>query len=129
MVLVDSSVWVDYFNGVPSRETDVLDGLLGRELLLTGDIILAEVLRGFDAQADYRRASRLLNALAYEDMLGREVAERSVALYRALRRRGITIRRTIDVFIASFCILRGHSLLHRDRDFEPFRRHFGLLVV
>ena len=75
MVLVDSSVWVEYFNGIASRETDLLDELLGRELLLTGDIILAEVLGGFDAQADYQRARRLMNALAYEDMLGREVAQ------------------------------------------------------
>jgi len=128
VLLVDSSVWVDYFNGIPSRETDLLDGLLGSEVLLTGDIILAEVLRGFDAQRDYRRAKRLLGALAYEDMLGREVAERSVAYYRTLRRRGVTVRKTIDVFIASFCITRGHALLHRDRDFEPFQKHFGLQV-
>ena len=128
MLLVDSSVWVDYFNGISSRETDLLDGLLGSEVLLTGDIILAEVLRGFDAQRDYRRAKRLLGALAYEDMLGREVAERSVAYYRTLRRRGVTVRKTIDVFIASFCITRGHALLHRDRDFEPFQKHFGLQV-
>lgn len=129
MVLVDSSVWIDYFNGVSSRETDVLDGMLGRELLLTGDIILAEVLRGFDSQSDYRRAKRLLNVLAYEDMLGREVADRSASYYRQLRRRGITVRKTIDALIAAFCIVRGHSLLHADRDFDPFARHFGLVVV
>ena len=129
MVLVDSSVWVEYFNGTVCRETDLLDELLGRELLLTGDIILAEVLRGFDAQADYRRARQLMNALAYEDMLGREVAERSAVYYRSLRRRGVTVRKTIDVLIASFCILRGHTLLHRDRDFEPFQRYFDLSVA
>lgn len=128
MVLVDSSVWVDYFNGVPSREADLLDELLGKEIILTGDIILAEVLRGFDAQRDYRRARRVLGGLAYEDMLGREVAERSVTYYRALRRRGITVRKTIDVLIAGFCIVRGHELLHRDRDFDPFREYFGLRV-
>lgn len=122
-------MWVDYFNGLSSRETELLDELLGSELLLTGDIILAEVLRGFDAQRDYRRARRVLTRLAYEDMLGREVAERSVTYYRALRRRGITVRKTIDVLIASFCIARGHSLLHRDRDFEPFQKYFGLQVA
>ncbi len=129
MVLVDSSVWVDYFNGSTNRETDLLDRLLGDQVLLTGDLILAEVLRGFDAQRDFRRAKRLLGRLAYEDMLGREVAERSITCYRALRRRGITVRKTIDVLIASFCIARGHSLLHRDRDFEPFRKYFGLQVA
>jgi predicted nucleic acid-binding protein len=129
MMLVDSSVWVDYFNGISSRETDFLDQLLGREVLLTGDLILAEVLRGFTSQPDYRRASGLMSKLAYEDMAGREVALRSIAHYRSLRRRGITVRKTIDVLIASFCIVRGHSLLHRDRDFEPFQRYFGLSVA
>ncbi len=83
---------------------------------------------GFAAPRDYRRARRILGSLAYEDMLGRQVAERGVAYYRALRRRGVTVRKTIDVLIASFCIVRGHALLHRDRDFEPFRKYFGLQV-
>lgn len=126
MVLVDSSVWIDYFNGVPSAEAELLDDLLGREQLLTGDLILAEVLRGFDRDADFRRARRLMACLAYEDMLGQEVALRSVQHYRALRKRAITIRKTIDVLIATFCIVRGHSLLHRDRDFLPFQRILGL---
>ena len=129
MILVDSSVWIDYFNGVASRQADLLDDLLGRELLLTGDIILAEVLRGFDSQADYRRAKRLLASLSYADMLGREVAERSASYYRQLRRRGITVRKAIDALIATFCIVNSHSLLHADRDFDPFERHFGLMVV
>ena len=118
MVLVDSSVWIDYFNGTPSAEAD----------LLTGDLILGEVLRGFERAADFRRASSLMAKLFYEDMLGKDVALRSVGYYRALRRRGITVRKTIDVFIATFCILRGHSLLHRDRDFAPFAR-FGLVTA
>jgi predicted nucleic acid-binding protein len=129
VVLVDSSVWIDYFNGLSSRETDLLHEMLGQELLLTGDIILAEVLRGFDSQSDYRRARRLLGTLAYEDMVGLEVADRSASYYRQLRRRGITVRKTIDALIATFCIVRGHSLLHADRDFDPFARHFGLIVV
>lgn len=129
MVLVDSSVWIDYFNGVASRESDLLDDMLGSELLLTGDIILAEVLRGFDRQADYRRARRLMASLAYEDMLGREVAEQSIAHFRALRRRGVSIRKMVDVFIATFCIVRGHTLLHRDRDFDPFSRYLNLSVL
>lgn len=129
MVLVDSSVWIDYFNGVASRQTDLLDDMLGHELLLTGDLILAEVLRGFDSQSDYRRAKRLLDSLEYADMLGREVAERSAGYYRELRRRGITVRKTIDALIATFCVMNRHSLLHADRDFDPFARHFGLVVV
>lgn len=129
MVLVDSSVWIDYFNGVASRQTDVLDELLGHESLLTGDLILAEVLRGFHSPADYRRARRLLGTLDYADMVGREVADHSASFYRQLRRRGVTVRKTIDVLIATFCIMRGHSLLHADRDFDPFARYFGLRVV
>ena len=129
MVLVDSSVWIDYFNGTPSREADRLDGLLGRQDLLTGDLILAEVLQGFARPADFRRARRLMDTLAYENMLGRDVALRSVRYYRTLRRRGITVRKTIDVLIATFCILRGHALLHRDRDFDPFVRFFRLATV
>ena len=129
MLLVDSSVWIDYFNGSPSDEAERLDRLLGRTELLTGDLILAEVLRGFERPADFRRAKTLMGALAYEDMVGKEVALRSVDYYRSLRRRGITVRKGVDVLIASFCILRGHTLLHRDRDFEPFQRFFGLTVA
>lgn len=129
MLLVDSSVWIDYFNGRPSPEAERLDGLLGREEILTGDLILAEVLRGFDRDADYRRARDLMRVLSYRDMLGEEVAFRAIDYSRALRRRGITVRKTIDALIASFCIINGHSLLHRDRDFEPFRRYFGLVIA
>ncbi|HZS65636.1 MAG TPA: PIN domain-containing protein, partial [Burkholderiales bacterium] len=95
MLLVDSSVWIDYFNGTPSTEADLLESLLGHEDLLTGDLVLGEVLRGFDRAADFRRASRLMATLAYEDMLGKDIALRSVGYYRALRRRGITVRKTI----------------------------------
>lgn len=129
MLLVDSSVWIDYFNGVESPEAERLDALLGKEDLLTGDLVLAEVLQGFQRASDYRRARRLMASLAYEDMVGREVAIRSASYYRALRRKGITVRKTVDVLIATFCIVRGHALLHRDRDFDPFARLFGLAVA
>jgi predicted nucleic acid-binding protein/uncharacterized coiled-coil protein SlyX len=95
---------------------------------LTGDLIRAEVLRGFASQSDYLHARRLLNTLACEDMLGREVADRSASYYRQLRRRGITVRKTIDALIATFCILRGYSLLHADRDFDAMERELGLEV-
>jgi predicted nucleic acid-binding protein len=129
VILVDSSVWIDYFNGLQCRETDLLEHLLGREPILTGDLILVEVLRGFAAQRDFRRARRLFATLAYQDMVGRDVAERSIVHYRALRRKGITVKKTIDLLIASFCLVREHALLHRDRDFEPFARHLGLVVL
>ncbi len=129
MILVDSSVWIDFFNGRITRETDELDRLLGREVLLTGDLILAEVLQGFRHDADCRRARALLGRLAYADMLGREVALLTAENYRALRRKGVTVRKAIDVMIASFCLRHGHALLHADRDFDPMRQHLGLETV
>jgi len=126
MVLVDSSVWIDYFNGTEARETDVLDGLLGTEPVALGDLILAEVLQGFRRDADYRTARELLEGLPVLDLLGRERAIRVVDYYRSLRKRGITVRKTTDVVIASFCISERLPLLYSDRDFDPFVEHLGL---
>ena len=129
MILVDSSVWIDYFNGVETRQTDRLEELLGSDLLLTGDIILAEVLQGFRNDRDFRRAKRALDALEFRTMLGRDVALKSAANYRALRAQGVTVRKTIDMLIATFCIENGHELLHADRDFDPIEEHLGLRTV
>ena len=129
MILVDSSVWIDYFNGVATRQTDRLDELLGSDLLLTGDIILAEVLQGFRDDRDFRRAKRALDGLEFRAMLGRDIALKSAANYRALRTQGVSVRKTIDMLIATFCIENGHELLHADRDFDPIERHLGLRTV
>ncbi|MBI4206303.1 MAG: PIN domain nuclease [Betaproteobacteria bacterium] len=129
MILVDSSVWVDYFNGVACPETDRLDRLLAIGPVLTGDIILTEVLQGFDNDAEFRRARTLLARLPFEPMLGRAVALQSAANYRRLRRQGVTVRKTIDVMIATFCIINNHTLLHRDRDFDAMERALGLKVL
>lgn len=129
MVLVDTSVWVDYFNGVPTRQAERLDALLGERILLTGDLILAELLQGFSSERDARRALALLEPLAYADMVGRDVALGAAANYRTLRGRGATVRKTIDLLIGTFCVMRGHELLHADRDFEPMERYLGLQVV
>jgi predicted nucleic acid-binding protein len=126
VILVDSSVWIDYFNGRSTRHTDQLDELLGGEELLTGDLIVTEVLQGFRHDREFERARRALDRLPYADMLGRELALASAQNYRLLRQRGITIRKTIDVMIATFCIRRGHTLLHGDRDFAPMADHLGL---
>ncbi len=126
MILVDSSVWIDYFNGRSTHHTDRLDELLGGEGLLTGDLIITEVLQGFRHDRDFEQARRALNRLAYADMLGRELALASARNYRLLRRRGITIRKTIDVMIATFCIRNDHELLHGDRDFAAMIEHLGL---
>ncbi len=126
MILVDSSVWIDFFNGQRTRQADLLDGLLGEEEVLTGDLIYLEVLQGFRREREFERAKHALDALPFAHMLGREVALASTINYRALRRRAITVRGTVDVIIATFCIQNGHVLLHRDRDFEPMREHLGL---
>ena len=127
MILVDSSVWVDYFNGRVTPQTDRLDALLGVEPLAVGDLILAEVLQGFRRDADYRTARDLLTSLTLFEMLGVDAALRSAEHYRALRRRGVTVRKTADVIIATFCITGGHALLYSDRDFDPFVEHLGLV--
>ena len=129
MILVDSSVWIDYFNGRSTVATDRLDILLAHELLLTGDIILAEVLQGFRRQSDFRRARLLFDKLEYRDMLGHDVAIAAATNYRTLRARGVTVRKTIDVMIATFCISNGHRLLHSDREFSPMERHLRLKTV
>ena len=126
MILVDSSVWIDYFRGVASPQTDRLDSLLGHEPLATGDLVLAEVLQGFDSQRDFNRARKLLTTLKIYDLGGREVAIQAAKNFRKLRVLGVTVRKTIDAIIATHCILRGHSLLYSDWDFDPFVQHLRL---
>jgi predicted nucleic acid-binding protein len=129
VILVDSSVWVDYFRGTPTRQTDVLDALLDREPLAIGDLILAEVLQGFTSDRDFNTARRMLSRLAPVVLGGADVAVRAARFHRALRARGVTVRKTIDTVIATRCIVDGLALLHSDRDFDPFERHLGLRVV
>ena len=126
MIVVDTSVWIDYFNGVATRETALLDALLGVEPIVIGDLILAEVLQGFRAEGDARKARTALDRLLFQPMVGREVALASARNYRALRARGVTVRKTIDMLIATFCLENGHRLLHADRDFMPIVEHLGL---
>ena len=129
MILVDSSVWVDYFNGQDTPQTARLDALLGIEPLAIGDLILTEVLQGFRSDADYAQAKALLLSLTVFELLGVEQAIRSAEHYRILRKRGITIRKTADVIIATFCIVEGHRLLFSDQDFRPFVEQLGLSEV
>ena len=126
MILVDSSVWVDYFNGRITRETDYLDSLLGSEPLAIGDLILAEVLQGFRGDADYACAKDLLGSLTVFDLLGARLAVNVADNYRMLRKKGITIRKTTDVIIATYCIEHAIPLLFSDRDFLPFVTHLAL---
>jgi predicted nucleic acid-binding protein len=129
MILVDSSVWIDYFNGLDNPQTDKLNEILGVELIGIGDLILIEVLQGFRVDTDYQIAKNVLTSLTVFSLVGLEVALKSADNFRALRSKGITIRKTVDVIIATFCIENGHSLLFCDQDFIPFIQYFGLTSV
>ena len=129
MILVDSSVWIDYFNGAVTAQTEKLDTLLGRELLAVGDLILTEVLQGFVRERDFNEARKMLTSLTVVQLGGQEIAIKAARNFRTLRNRGVTVRKTIDTVIATCCIESGHALLHSDRDFEPFVRHLGLRSV
>lgn len=126
MILVDSSVWVDYFRGRATRECKKLDALLAVEPLLMGDLILTEILQGFGPDREFNAAKKLLTALAVVDLGGRDVAIHAAKNFRALRSIGITVRKTIDTIIATHCIERNLQLLYSDRDFDPFVEHLGL---
>ena len=126
MTLVDSSVWIDYFNGITSRETDMLDRLLREERLAIGDLILAEVLQGFSSDRQFREAHKMLSSLVMIDLGGKEVAVQAARNFRTLRKLGVTVRETIHTLIATRCIESGLTLLSSDRDFDPFVRHLGL---
>lgn len=126
MILVDSSVWIDFFRGTGTPETKRLDALLGSELLVVGDLILAEVLQGFSSERDFNQARKLLTALDVVTLGGPDIAIQAARNFRTLRARGVTIRKTIDTLIATRCIESEYSLLFSDRDFEPFVEHLGL---
>lgn len=126
MILVDSSVWIGYFNGNVTPETERLDFLLGRELVGLGDLILTEVLQGFRLDKDYKTAKSLLTSLTIFDLLGKDMGMKSADNYRMLRKQGITIRKTTDVIIATFCVEHDLPLLHSDKDFLPFVTHLNL---
>jgi len=129
VILVDSSVWIDYFNGTETLATKKLDNLLGVQPLCTGDLILAEVLQGFRLDQDYQAAKTLLCSLPVYAMLGATLSLKSAENFRKLRKQGITIRKTIDTMIATFCIENELPLLHSDKDFQPFQQFLGLQVL
>ena len=128
MILVDSSVWIDYFNGNPTWQTDLLDSYLSDLPIIMGDFILTEVLQGFRSDKDFETARSFLKSLPFRQMGGYNVAIQSAQNYRKLRKAGITVRKTIDVIIATFCIIEGLTLLHDDRDFDPISASFPLKI-
>ena len=129
MILVDSSVWIDYFNGKVTDKTNWLDSALGDKEIIVGDIVLTEVLQGFQNDNDFRTAQNLLLEFPCMEMVGQELAIKGAMNYRYLRKQGVTIRKTIDVMIGTFCIHYRFSLLHDDRDFEPMEEHLKLKTI
>jgi predicted nucleic acid-binding protein len=129
MIIVDSSVWIDYFNGTITPQSDKLDSLLGYEPIAIGDIILTEVLQGFSSDKDFNQAKALFANIEILNMLGEQNALKSAENFRYLRKKGITIRKTIDCIIATYCIENKYRLLFSDRDFLPFAEYLKLQIV
>ena len=127
-MLVDSSVWIDYFNGRRTAETDYLDRRLGEHPIILGDLILVEVLRGFRSVKDRKTAEKILGVLPFVTLGGKEVAQEAVKIHVVLRDNGITVHSTIDLCIGAFCIINKVKLLHSDRDYSQIARHCGLQV-
>lgn len=126
MILVDSSVWIDYFRGIKSPQTERLDRFLRVQPVSIGDLILTEVLQGCATESEFNRVKRVLLSLDVVELGGADIALQAARNYRFLRSLGITVRKTIDVIIATYCIENGYLLLHNDRDFLPFIEHLGL---
>lgn len=129
MIVVDSSVWINYFNGKVTPQTLYLRDRANRKEIIVGDLILCEVLQGFRNNKDFDAARSLLLSFKFREIVGQTVALESVKNYRLLRERGITIRKTIDVLIGTFCIVNDFYLLHTDSDFDPMKIHLGLRVI
>ncbi|MFH1985038.1 MAG: PIN domain nuclease [Pseudomonadota bacterium] len=129
MILVDSSVWIDYFNGTTTWQTGMLDRCLSTVPIVMGDLILTEILQGFRSDKEFLKAKDFLSVLSFRQIGGYDVAIQSARNYRRLRKAGLTVRKTIDVIIGTFCIMEGLTLLHDDRDFDPIAAHLSLKTL
>lgn len=129
MIVVDSSVWINYLSGIDDAQSEKLDSILGIKPVAIGDLILTEVLQGFRLDKDYKSARKLFEDVTVFEMLGEKMAIKSADNFRKLRKKGITIRKTADVIIATFCIDQKFPLLFADKDFQPFVKHLGLIEV
>jgi predicted nucleic acid-binding protein len=127
MILVDSSVWIDYLRNIDTAQTARLDSWLGQRPIAIGDLMLAEVLQGIPTDRDFDMARQLFSAFPVITIGGETAALQAAQNYRRLRALGVTVRKTIDTLIATRCIADGHSLLFSDRDFDPFVAHLGLI--
>jgi predicted nucleic acid-binding protein len=129
MILIDTTVWIDYFNGIQTPQTDWLDAEVEKQRLGLTDVILCEILQGVQNEELATETQRELMKFEVMAMGGIDLAVVAAQNYRKLRSKGRTVRKTIDCLIASFCLMHGHSLLHNDRDFDPFEEILGLRVI
>lgn len=129
MILVDTSVWIDYFNGIQNWQVEKLDSTLPDELVLIGDVILAEILQGFDKDSDYNKAKEALECLECVDLGGKNMAIKTASNFRFLRSKGITIRKTVDMLIGTWCIEYSIELLHNDKDFDRIALYLPLQII
>ena len=129
MLVIDSTVWIDYFNGSLNARTDYLNHILDKSPILIGDLILAEVLQGFRRDPDFEQVRRSLARFLQVNMVSPSLALQSARNFRLLRQKGFTVRKTVDSLIATYCIENDHELLHNDYDFDGYEKHLGLRVV
>ncbi len=128
MIVVDTSVWIDYVNGIITPQTNLLDIELENSRIVTGDLIITEFLQGFRDDKQYYEAKELMESLDYCDFVGKEIAIKAAENFRKLRKKGITVRKTIDVLIATFCVENGYELIHNDKDFDQMEEILGLRI-
>jgi predicted nucleic acid-binding protein len=129
MIVVDTSIWIDYLRGANYPKIEKLEGYLDSNRIIIGDLIITELLQGFRTKRDLKKIQELIDCLEYQDMVGKFIAEKSAINYRELKLNGFTVRKTIDVIIGTFCIENNFSLLHNDRDFEPMHTILGLKII
>jgi predicted nucleic acid-binding protein len=129
MIVVDSSVWISYFKGQSNARVEQLNQYLDRETVLVGDLILTEILQGFKEDKNFEQAKMFLLSLPFAPMLGKDIALQAAANYRFLRKKGVTIRKTNDMIIGTFCIVNGFKVLQNDKDFIPLAKHLDLQLL
>jgi predicted nucleic acid-binding protein len=127
--IIDTTVWIDFFRNSKTEQVDLLESVIRRGDAALGDLILGEVLQGIDSDKEFRSLRRHLSHFPIYPMIGPRNASQSAVNYRKLRAKGITVRKIVDCWIATFCIELGFSLLHNDRDFDPFEQHLRLRVL
>ena len=129
MILADTSIWIDFFNGKITPETNMLDKALAEGNVIIGDLILLEVLQGIKNDNEYKKTLKALETLDSFELFGKTMVLDCAKNFRKLRKKGLTIRKTADLIIATFCIKNKIPLLYSDRDFIPFSKHLGLVSV